>query len=429
MALGKSITTVRKTRKGIKNIFVDVSQRVERSFGRPIDQMIEIEFNGQPFKFFYKERIEEVTIDVVKRELNQRKNQKPTDNPENLIDISGENNEGLQVVLNKRFSNEMMVTVKCLDCDFVFDPIKMVSHADLEEINNIEFLKKHGLQAFTGHVLKGHKLAVVDSKFETVDVPETSRIKKEDFEPKKIRFYKLFAKNKVEVDFLCSYDQDLIAEAPHTRFTETHGGGKEVNQTLMAMMGFGWIVTAIVLVAGILSLMTYSPYTYSVNPHTSSNSNTGWILFGSISAMICIMFLDRLHIKSKVFVKTPLVTPTSFHISNRGIIPVYLSNSVYTNPMDYLSRMLHVGASEARAVFDSLNRTSFDLLQKTHSALHNERMHNRLNEIVITHKDIQNNEMSMKTSAPSGFSLLFMLIACGITGSMVFLIMLFLVVL
>ena len=380
------ITNVRKTRRGVKNIFVDIKERVERSFGKHIEQLVEIHYSGQPVSFYYgpNARIEETTIDVVKRELNPKKTQSVQGD---VVDVGG-----LGVSLNERLTDKVEVAIKCQECNREFNKF-FSSHADLDEINNTEFLQRINDKEILLHHDGGHKLIVVKENFQTVSVPEESKIKKDDFKPTQLKYYKLFSKNPAEVDFLVMYNQNMLTEAPQYKYTETRGGEKEINRMILGITIFAWMATIVAIFMFLANATSVTTFTPNAPP---SNVVWQWAIFGTVIGAIVLLILDRIYIKSKTFVKYVTLSPAPFNISNRGILPVFMANSAVQNPFDYVAATLHISPEQAKDVMFSLQRHSWNQLAQTKSALMYEKMNGLLQSLIAESHDLRNYDMMIK---------------------------------
>ena len=410
-----ALTTVRKTRRGVKNILVDVNERIKRSFGKPIEQLVEIHYSGQPVSFFYgpNQRIEEVTVDVVKREINEKKAHSVQGN---VVDA-----DGLQVSLNERLSDKVEAIIKCVDCNREFNKI-LSSHSDLTLINNTEFLQRFNDKEILLHHDAGHKLVVVKENFQTNSVPEESRIKPEDFKPAQLKYYKLFTKNPAEVDFLVMYNQNLLTEAPQYKYTETRGGEKEINHMILGMTIFAWMATIVAIFMFLANAASVSTYT-TTKP---SSGITEWVMFGIVVLAIVMVVFDRIYIKSKTSVKYATLSPAPFNISNRGILPVFMANSVTRNPFDYVAETLHISPDQAKDVMFSLQRHSWDQLAKTKSALMFEKMNGVMQNLISESHDLRNYDMMIKQTKTTGYPLSTLLIAGAVPAIIVIVIFLLL---
>ena len=414
-----AIGTVKKTRKGIKNIIVDLDQRIKRSFGKPVEQLVEIHYSGQPLSFFYgpNQRIEEISVDIVNRKKNLKKNQ---DINGNIIDA-----DGINISLDERLSDKVEAIIHCINCNRDFNAI-LSSHADLSEINNPEFLQRVGDKEILLHSNGGHKLEVKSEKYLTTKVPEESKINSQDFDKKKLKYYKLFTKNPAEVDYLVMYDQNLLVESPQYKYTETRGGEKEINHMILGITIFAWISTIVAIIMFLSSSTT--SYSYHVTPHHNGAGYLEWIMFAIVVGAILFIVFDRIQVKSKTSVKYATLSPAPFNVSNRGILPVFLSNSVTQNPFDYVAKTLHISPDEANDVMYSLQRHSWDLLEKTKSGLMFEKMNNTMQTLISESHDLRNYEMMMKQSKTSGYSVQTLIIAALVPVVMTVLIFLLLII-
>ena len=58
----------RKFSRSLRKVEVDLNNRLQKSFGRRVEQKVEIHYRGKPLTFVYDDVIEHIPIDVVKND-------------------------------------------------------------------------------------------------------------------------------------------------------------------------------------------------------------------------------------------------------------------------------------------------------------------------------------------------------------------------
>ncbi len=206
-----------------------------------------------------------------------------------------------------------------------------------------------------------------------VPVPEIVKIK--NYNPEKIRFYRVFPKkDPFQVKYLATYDQDLIAEAPEFKFADTAQGSKYIakfNLTLFSII-FG-LIYFITIIAMFSLLQQPSYYT----PQNNSNSLNFYIPLGISIAFLVLIYLIHSRDIMRNYVKYILLQPAPMSISSSMVYPVILINS-RTHPLwAYFRRVAEVDDSKAKEVFLSLQNW-------------NEK---QLNDILISKEILKNNSL------------------------------------
>ncbi len=186
----------KKTGNGIGKRVVDVTNRIRKSFGFNIPQLIEIHYDG-PQRISYVGPLEEVDVAVV--------------------DVPSEDGSTKHQVVASKLGEQ-----KPEGREVDVDPTKMI-----------------------------------DENGKVVDVPEEKRIK--DFDPKKIRYYRTFpTKDPFAVKYFATYDQDLIGDAPQVKFSDTSMGSKSLNRFTIVILGI--ISSIVEFITIIVVTASYNPY-------------------------------------------------------------------------------------------------------------------------------------------------------------------------
>ena len=316
----------------MKKVSVDVSNRLERSFGSQVQQRVEIHYQGKPMTFSYAGPIEVISIDVLhaNQELQGKKGE--TGNVEHF-DPTKERLD-LSSVFLKCSCGQVIHTY--VPTDVVAEKDKILSAIPKSVLKDI----------ITHHSGDKHNIILDHIETETVVVPEEKRIK--NFSAERINFYKLFPKKTTEVRYLASYGQDLLAEAPQYKYSETKSGQSAIGLQNMMFIFF---------LFGLMEIFTYFASTTSVQPDyfaTHVNMTPWYVLIAVVVVMISIMW--RLHIYdiSKSMVKVVQLQSAPFYISNRGVLPVIMTNSTLTLVWDYQGRMMKADDTYARNVYKYL---------------------------------------------------------------------------
>ncbi len=331
----------RKFSRSLRKVEVDLNNRLQKSFGRRVEQKVEIHYRGKPLTFVYDDVIEHIPIDVVKND------------PDVMAD--GE----IHFDPTKRRMDASDAFISCF-CGAKYD-VKVPTSVTG---NNSEVMKSaiRRMPDILTHndPERGHKLTLSYVETNTEVVPEKDRIK--NFNSERINFYRLFSKKTAEVKYIATYGQDLLAEAPQAKYSETLQGKKSIGfQNLLFMLFvFGLIELFTVL------FISSSSYNYVAPSHAN---NTAWyLLIFVVILMFAIMW--RLHIYdiSRSYVKFIMLQSAPFYISNRGVLPVVMVNSTITDVWDYQSRMMHMDDSKAKEVIYALQSWSDSQIRELEQA-------------------------------------------------------------
>ena len=321
----------KKFSRSMRRVEVDLNNRLQKSFGRRVEQKVEIHYRGKPLTFVYDDVIEHIPIDVVKND--------PT------VMADGE----FHFDPTKRRMDVSDAFISC-SCGSKYD-VKVPTSVTG---NNSEVMKSaiRKMPDILTHndPERGHKLTLSYVETNTEVIPEKERFK--NFNSERINFYRIFSKKTAEVKYLASYGQDLLSEAPQAQYSETLQGKKNIGfqNILFMLFVFGLIELFTIL------FVTSSTYNYVAPSHAN---NTAWyLLIFVIILMFAIMW--RLHIYdiSHSYVKFIMLQSAPFYISNRGVLPVIMVNSTITDVWDYQSRMMHVDDAKAKDVIYALQSWS-----------------------------------------------------------------------
>lgn len=293
---------------------LDITKRLQHYFGINIPQRIEIHYDG-PGAFAYVGELEvaEVPIEKIEEEINQK------------IEINVEN---MQDPTQRR---------------------KNLGVRSEEDEAKAEERKE-------------------------IPVPEIVKIK--NYNPEKIRFYRVFPKkDPFRVKYLATYDQDLIAEAPEYKFSDTAQGSKYIAKFNMTLFG---IIFGLIYFVTILALFSFlQPSYYTPQANNNNNSLNLYVPLGISIMFLVLIYLIHSRDIMRNYVKYILLQPAPMSISSSMVYPVVLINS-RTHPLwAYFKRVAEVDDSKAKEVFLSLQNW-------------NEK---QLNDILISKEILKNNSL------------------------------------
>lgn len=323
----------KRIRDRIRKIPVDVSSRLTSSFGSPISQMVEFHYRGRPMSFSYLGPIETISIDVLHNnkelEVQKDKNDKEIEHFDST----------------KRRLDESDIFLHC-SCG-----TKIKTKIPTDMIGSKERIMK-GLprsvvrDIISHHSTEEHSISVDHIEVNTEVIPEKERIK--NFSPERVNFYRTFSKKTTEVRYLVSYGQDLLAEAPQYKYSESTQGKKQIDWQNMMFMFF---------IFGLMELFTYLASVASVqqNYFAARPDMFPWyVLVAVVTILISLMWRIHIYDIGRTMVKYVDLRAAPFYISNRGVLPVIMVNSTLTEVWDYQARMMKIDPAEAKDIFHTL---------------------------------------------------------------------------
>lgn len=379
---GQKITrrVMRDTKKGVKKaklIRVDMQNRLERSFGRRLDQLAEIHYRGKPMVFGYNGFIELLSVDVLHREEQEEglgRNNNAVIPPVETVE---------QFDNTKRRLDMAKVKVSC-SCGATFDTMIPVALAKTGNKNVKENLADVDIQR---HIIQDHAISVDYVEIRDEVIPETNRIK--DFDTKKINFYRIFPKKTTEIRYLVSYDQDLLSEAPQIKFSDSQAGSKILRKQNLLMMYF---------LFGVMEIATYmfaSSQAYIVGPPVNNNP---WYVTIFIAVLAIVgVWAVRIHEMGKTMIKDIRLQSGPFYISNRGILPVVMTNSTLTDVWDYQGNVMQSDDRAARNIYYSLTTWSDSQIAELYRAKILGQVEHELTVVQSEIRDIQKLDYSYRT--------------------------------
>lgn len=314
-----------------QRVQVDLNNRLQRSFGKRVSQKVEIHYRGKPFSFMYDDVIETVSIDVVQNDPS----------------ISDGKELHFDPTKRRMDMSDVFITCKCGAKYDVKVPTSLTG--------NTKDVMRHAIRT-TPDLLKhddaenGHSLTLLYIETNTEVIPEDQRIK--NFNPERVNFYKLFSKKTTEVRYLVTYGQDLLAESPQYKYSDTPGGSKKTGT-----QNFLFFIFLAVLIEA-FTILFVSSTTVSYTP-TAAPSLTPWyILIGVVILLLSAMWRLHIHDMSKSLVKLIQLQSAPFTISNRGVLPVIMHNSDISDVWDYQAKIMNIPDDKAKEVIYALQTWS-----------------------------------------------------------------------
>ena len=351
--IGKNIRTgVQRT----KHIAVDVSNRLQRSFGEPVKQMVEIHYDGRPLTFVYSGPLERISVEVMHKEQG----------------LAAEAPEKFD--LERRRLDLCEVRIGCTACNQAYKAT-METHNVLNPTP--EILMRALPKAGKSHYRRDHIPKLETAIVETEEIRPENRIKK--FHADRISFIRTFPTKTAEIRYLSLYDQDMLAEAPQVQYKKTSAGSEYMKKSDTFFTIF--VACAVELLGFILMALTLQPTYYSPTP-TMKVDYAPWIilLFVLIGAVGAI-WRERIKATANTWVKFVELEAATYEISNKGVLPVIMKNSNLEPMWDYQARVMGITPAAAEDVFHSLQNWSDDDMARLHRANEIGKVEGALNEI------------------------------------------------
>ncbi len=336
---------VKNGQRKVRKIYVDVSNRLQRSFGTPVHQLAEIHYRGRPLKFSYSGQIETVSMDVIQREQEENKD-----------------NGKVEVKFDptKRRVDTSTVHINC-SCGMVFKKEIPTATAETRDIKKI--IKHTNDIDMQRHKFSGHELKIdyVESQVEVIS--EDVQIK--DWNPERITYYRIFPKKTADVKYLVSYGQDLLAEAEQWQYKDTTMGSSYVRKQNTMFMIF---VMGLLMVLEFVLTITAISSQYVITPAQPNTYLPWYLLIIAIVILVSVMWKLHIHDVANQYVKYISLQSAPFYISNRGILPVVMTNAEVNQVWDYQARMMKLEPKTAKDVFYSLATWSDDAIAQLYRA-------------------------------------------------------------
>ena len=379
-----TVDSVRKAAKRGRHVAVDISGRLKRSFGNPVQQKIEAHYRGKPLSFNYTGNMETVTIDVIHQEQKER--EKANKGPAMEVE---------QFDASRRRQDVSVAYFGC-SCGVKF---KGSVATTLVESGNSKLITK-GIREdeikakMSKHQASGHTVTLLHTDSQIEVLPEETKIK--NFSQEGIRYYRLFSDKSAEIKYFVSYNQDILAEAPQYRYSETSEGKSYMAKQNGLFMVF---LVAMVMIVEYFSVqaLVYSSLNYT--PHSGGISIAWYLLLAAIIGMGGAMWRLHIHDVGNQSVKYMMLEPAPFYISNRGILPVILTNSALNTVWDYQSKVMQVDDSHAKEVFYSLQSWTDEQIAYLYRANQLGKVEHELSVINTQVADITKLDIDYRTGA------------------------------
>ena len=214
-----------------------------------------------------------------------------------------------------------------------------------QRINNIDVIQ-----------VDSEKYQYPNEKGEDIPVSDEERIV--DVDTNKIRYYKLFSKKTTAINYLATYDLDLIQSSPQVSYTETSEGGRHLKYFQIILMFSAMIVVNILLDS--LTASTYEP-SYIVN---TKNAVDYYIPLVIVIVAIFALYIQHIRDISRTMVHTMYLQALPMKIINaNGVLPVLLFDSQTTPIWSYQSKLMHMQPGEAHKVINALQEWKADQLE------------------------------------------------------------------
>lgn len=313
-----------------RRVEVDLRNRVTKSFGKPVQQHVEIHYRGKPFSFMYDDNIEQISIDVVKNDpMIKADGEIHFDDTKRRMDIS---DAFVGCSCGVKYDAKIPTSSTTTNAEALKEAIKsmpdMLKHDDPEN---------------------GHKLSLLYVETNTEIIPKDKRMK--NFNPERINYYRLFSKKTLEVKYLATYGQDLLAEAPQDKYADSSQGRKAIGMNNFLFMLF---------IMGLIEVFTYMIASSSSNYYNPNPQNNfpWYVLIGVVILMFSATWRLHVHDISRSTFKNIELRSAPFYISNRGVLPVIMINSTLTDVWDYQSDMMNIDDTKAKEVMYALQTWS-----------------------------------------------------------------------
>lgn len=380
---------VKRGTRRARKIVVDVNDRMEKSFGRHVDQLVEVHYLGKPLTFRYNGAMETITIDVLHREQQEQEIGPPTEKNATAPPKKKKVEETVEKFdSTKRRLDMADVSLSC-SCGMTFKTKVPVSEAR----NGNDNIKRNiDDKDIKQHMRELHTLNVDYVEIKDEVIPERDRI--HNFDQKYIRFFRLFPKKTAEVKYLVSYDQDILSEAPQIKFSESSTGSAYLRKQNTLLMFF---------LFGVVDVFTYivaSASAYPYNPHPQNLVPWYLLIFTIIGAIVAVWMI-KLREMGKTMIKNVRLQAAPFYISNRGILPVVMTESVLDPMWDYQSRVMHVDDKSAKEVYHSLTTWSDSQIAELYRAKQLGQVEHELTVINNEIRDIQKLDIEYRNQTSS----------------------------
>jgi hypothetical protein len=224
-------------------------------------------------------------------------------------------------------------------------PIDEITVDEFQHSNNLDKLQVD-LEHFQYQDEKGNDVQVSDDE------------KIADFNASKIRYYKLFSKKTLDINYLVTYDLDLIQTSSQKPYTETTAGMKHLKNFQLILM-----LAAMILMNILLDSIAASTYqtSYTVNQQNVVNY---YIPLTVILAAVFILYIQHIRDLSKTMVHSLTLAALPMKIiSANGVLPVVLTDSQIKPLWSYQAKLMNINPGEAQKVIAALQDWKADQLE------------------------------------------------------------------
>ena len=179
-----------------------------------------------------------------------------------------------------------------------------------------------------------------------------------DFAANKIRYYKLFSKKTLDVNYLATYDLDLIQTSSQIPYTNTSAGMKHLKNFQLILMFAAMFLMNILLDS--ISASTYQN-AYTVNP---KNVVDYYIPIAVILIAVFVLYIQHINDLSKTMVHSLTLAALPMKIiSANGVLPVILTDSQVKPVWSYQAKLMRINPGEAQKVISALQDWKADQLE------------------------------------------------------------------
>lgn len=271
-----------------------------------------------------------------------------------LIDDIKNKIKGTRINLSKRATDSIGNKVlNKIEIHYRGPPHNFMYNGPIDEISVEQF---RAINSITVVELDNTQYQYPNEKGEKIEVNDNERIV--DPMADKIRFYKLYSKKTIAIDYLATYDLDLIQSSSQVPYTDTAAGMKHLKNFQLILMFSAMIILNIILDS--ISASTYVQ-TYSPTPH---NVIDYYIPLLVIVLSVFILYMQHIRDISHTMVHTMYLQGLPMKIINaNGVLPVVLLDSQTSSVWTYLTRLLRINPGEAQKVIAALQEWKADQLE------------------------------------------------------------------
>jgi len=180
---------------------------------------------------------------------------------------------------------------------------------------------------------------------------------------------------------------------------------------------------------GVIEVFTYifalaSSASYVYHPHTASYLPWYVTIFTVIVAIVVVWWV-KIHEMGKTMVKYITLQSAPFFISNRGVLPVVMTNSNLNHVWDYQAKVMKATDRDAKDIYYSLTTWSDAQISELYRAKLLGQVEHELTVINTEIRDIQKLDMEYRTQTNNQKATVQQLLLVGIGVFAVYTIILF----